>query len=594
MSHVLLSLTRRVLTARAAALLGALALAAAGTDVSAQARTEPLRIGYQKYGTLTVLKARGDLEKRLAPLGIDVQWTEFPAGPQLLEGLNVGSIDFGTVGEAPPIFAQAAGAPTRLRRPPAAGAAGRGDRRAEGLAAEARRRPQGQEGRAQQGLATCTTCCVKRAGEGRRWPTATCRPSTCRRPTRAPPSRRGSVDAWVIWDPFLAAAEKQLGARVLADGTRPGRATTSSTWPRAPTPSKQPAGDAGGVEELAQARRLGRRPTPSEVAAAARAADRPRRSTSRKSLGAPLRLRRAADRRRASPPAAEDRRRLLRAEADPEGDPQIADALPAGVNVRAAVNGETRCTSHPRLAPPRLAAGLPPAALWSALLTVAARAAEPAPAAAAHRLPEERRQPGHPQAAGRARASASRDPGAVDRVPGRPAAARSAGGRQPGLRPHRRLAAGVRAGRRQGPASTSAPSRPSRAARRSWCAPDSPLADAGRPEGHARSRCSAARARTTCWCARWRRPACSGATSSRSTWRRPMRARPSSAAASTPGRSGTRSTRPPRSTSSRACWRPASGLSGNNSFYLASRAFAREHPQALLHALFEELTRADA
>jgi sulfonate transport system substrate-binding protein len=30
---------------------------------------------------------------------------------------------------------------------------------------------------------------------------------------------RGSVDAWAIWDPFLAAAEKQLGARVLADGT---------------------------------------------------------------------------------------------------------------------------------------------------------------------------------------------------------------------------------------------------------------------------------------------------------------------------------------------------------------------------------------
>ncbi len=29
---------------------------------------------------------------------------------------------------------------------------------------------------------------------------------------------RGSVDAWVIWDPFLAAAEQQLGARVLKDG----------------------------------------------------------------------------------------------------------------------------------------------------------------------------------------------------------------------------------------------------------------------------------------------------------------------------------------------------------------------------------------
>ncbi len=31
---------------------------------------------------------------------------------------------------------------------------------------------------------------------------------------------RGSVDAWVIWDPYQAAAEKQLQARTLRDGTR--------------------------------------------------------------------------------------------------------------------------------------------------------------------------------------------------------------------------------------------------------------------------------------------------------------------------------------------------------------------------------------
>ncbi|EGH34484.1 ABC transporter, substrate-binding protein, aliphatic sulfonate, partial [Pseudomonas syringae pv. japonica str. M301072] len=30
---------------------------------------------------------------------------------------------------------------------------------------------------------------------------------------------RGSVDAWVIWDPYQAAAEKQLQARTLKDGT---------------------------------------------------------------------------------------------------------------------------------------------------------------------------------------------------------------------------------------------------------------------------------------------------------------------------------------------------------------------------------------
>jgi sulfonate transport system substrate-binding protein len=87
-----------------------LILAALSPFALAQNADNVLRIGYQKYGTLVLLKARGSLEKRLAPLHVEVTWTEFPAGPQLLEGLNVGSIDFGTAGEAPPIFAQAAGA----------------------------------------------------------------------------------------------------------------------------------------------------------------------------------------------------------------------------------------------------------------------------------------------------------------------------------------------------------------------------------------------------------------------------------------------------------------------------------------------------
>ncbi len=67
-----------------------------------------LNIGYQKYGILPILKARGDLEKALKDQGVQVKWVEFPAGPQLLEGLNVGSVSLGEAGEAPPIFAQAA------------------------------------------------------------------------------------------------------------------------------------------------------------------------------------------------------------------------------------------------------------------------------------------------------------------------------------------------------------------------------------------------------------------------------------------------------------------------------------------------------
>ena len=63
--------------------LGLLFAAAAGVMAAgmpaaalAQAKGE-VRIGYQKYGTLTLLKGRGTLEKRLAEQGVGVKWTEF-------------------------------------------------------------------------------------------------------------------------------------------------------------------------------------------------------------------------------------------------------------------------------------------------------------------------------------------------------------------------------------------------------------------------------------------------------------------------------------------------------------------------------------
>src|SRR6202042_2737084 len=77
----------------------------------ANAQDKIIRIGFQKYGNLILLKGKGWLEGRLAPLGFKVEWKEFPSGPPLLEALNVGAIDFGHTGEAPPIFAQAAGIP---------------------------------------------------------------------------------------------------------------------------------------------------------------------------------------------------------------------------------------------------------------------------------------------------------------------------------------------------------------------------------------------------------------------------------------------------------------------------------------------------
>jgi len=66
-----------------------------------------VRIGHQKFDPFTLVKARGGLEKRLQPLGVSVEWKEFQSGPPMLEALNVGSIDIGRTGDAPPVFAQA-------------------------------------------------------------------------------------------------------------------------------------------------------------------------------------------------------------------------------------------------------------------------------------------------------------------------------------------------------------------------------------------------------------------------------------------------------------------------------------------------------
>ncbi|MGJ7499709.1 sulfonate ABC transporter substrate-binding protein [Variovorax sp. ZT5P49] len=182
----------------------------------AQAPARQLRIGNQK-GPLSVLKGRGTLEKRLAPLGVTVKWTEFTAGPVQLEALNVGSIDFGDVGEAPPIFAQAAGAPLAY-------------------VAATVPRPRAEAVIVPKGSAIKTVVDLKgkkialNKGSNVHYLIVKLAEKhglsyTDLNLVYLPPAdaraafEKGSVDAWVIWDPFLAAAEKSLDARVLADAT---------------------------------------------------------------------------------------------------------------------------------------------------------------------------------------------------------------------------------------------------------------------------------------------------------------------------------------------------------------------------------------
>lgn len=176
-----------------------------------------IRIGFQKYGKLVLLKGRGTLEEKLKPLGYTVSWTEFPSGPPLLEALNVGAIDFGVAGEAPPIFAQAAGAPLvyLANDPPAP----RGEAilvpKESPLKSVADLR--GKKVVLNKG--SNVHYLLVRALEQAGLKYTDIQPVFLAPADALAAFTHGAVDAWVIWDPYEAAAEASTGARILADGT---------------------------------------------------------------------------------------------------------------------------------------------------------------------------------------------------------------------------------------------------------------------------------------------------------------------------------------------------------------------------------------
>jgi sulfonate transport system substrate-binding protein len=206
---------RSFLAGTAAAGLGLAASLKGGSARAAGDKT--LRIGFQKYGTLTLLKGKGGLDEKLKPLGFTVTWTEFPAGPQLLEALNVGAVDFGTTGEAPPIFAQAAGAPLLYvgHEPPAP--AGEAilvpkDSPLTTVAELKGKRVAFNKGSNVQYL-------VVKALEANGLAYKDIEPIYLTPADARAAFEKGAVDAWAIWDPFLAAAEAAIGAKTLANGT---------------------------------------------------------------------------------------------------------------------------------------------------------------------------------------------------------------------------------------------------------------------------------------------------------------------------------------------------------------------------------------
>ena len=267
---------------------------------------------------------------------------------------------------------------------------------------------------------------------------------------RAPPSSAARSMPGSIWDPFLAAVEKQSGARILADGRGvveqlrllPGRARLCR---------EVPAGDAGAVRGHGGAGPVAQ----GQPQAGGGASSRRCRAWTRGGRAAACSATSSASKPLTPAVAAEQQKiadTFLELKPDPEADPHRRCAARRGADragqVKEPPMNDVASTHAPHGA--ELCWRSPPPAWWGA---GAAPGRRRRPALPQLRIGFQKGslQPGAAEEPGPAGKAPAGQQDQLGRVPRRAAAAGGAGRRQRRLRRHRRFAAGVRAGRGQGP-----------------------------------------------------------------------------------------------------------------------------------------------
>ncbi len=168
-----------------------------------------LHVGDQRGSIRSVLRAAGELKD--VPYRID--WDVFPVGAPLVEAMKAGAVDFGYVGSSTMTFGLASGAGLKAINVwrftgPGSGILVHGDGPIRGLSDLRGRKiavVRGSPGhlvavealRAAQIPLDAATLIYLSAADAKAAMTS------------------GSVDAWAIWDPYLAIGERQDGDRVL-------------------------------------------------------------------------------------------------------------------------------------------------------------------------------------------------------------------------------------------------------------------------------------------------------------------------------------------------------------------------------------------
>jgi sulfonate transport system substrate-binding protein len=175
-----------------------------------------VRIGRLRFGPLTLMKLNGALERQWNARGVDIEWAQLAAGPQVIEALRGDQLDLGVVGETSSIFGQATGVPFVYlgAEPPFP----------EGQAIVVHNDSAIREVADLKGKTvalnrgTNTDYLLLRALEEARLAYDDVHVSYVASAGARAAFEHREVDAWAVWNPDLATVRKDRSARVLRDG----------------------------------------------------------------------------------------------------------------------------------------------------------------------------------------------------------------------------------------------------------------------------------------------------------------------------------------------------------------------------------------
>ncbi|MFB7717788.1 ABC transporter substrate-binding protein [Nocardia sp. NPDC056100] len=171
-----------------------------------------LHIGDQKGQALQALLEVSGESKNLP---YKLEWSTFTAGPPILEAINAGSVDLGGVGNAPPVFAAAAKSQIKIVASYSSGLQGQAILVPKDSTLKDPKDLRGKKIAVTKGSSAHQHLLAVLAKNGLTF--ADIEPQYLQPADALAALSTGRVDAWAVWDPYVAQAEHD-GNRALVTG----------------------------------------------------------------------------------------------------------------------------------------------------------------------------------------------------------------------------------------------------------------------------------------------------------------------------------------------------------------------------------------